>query len=243
MTGSFIERIMLEEHAGAGCFYACLSFGPAGEARYALPMGTKTIGFLVSAVILAVGAGVWAWNGYQKKQHEQAVVAAVGETTARLRAALSGNAQDSYKTIDGQLGAVKAAGWSPLTDAAEQYIIGAREIARQRAEGARLARAAAAGRQALTAHMHAGARRTPGWFTQAVSLKKKVEQDHRELDRSLKALEELLTTLPEASKRLEPHVAPAALLEDSVRRTARTRAQDDARRAAAELTKVRNLTP
>jgi hypothetical protein len=91
--------------------------------------------------------------------------------------------------------------------------------------------------------MHSGARRTPGWFTHAVSLKKKVEQDHRELERSLKALEELLTTLPEASKRLEPHVAPAALLEDSVRRTARTRAQDDARRAAAELTKVRNLTP
>jgi hypothetical protein len=206
-------------------------------------MQARTMILVGTTVVLAAGTGAWVWKGYQKRQQEQAVLAAVGETTVRLRAALSGSSVDSYKTIEGQLGAVKSAGWSPLADAAEQYIVGAREIARQRAEGARLAREAAAARQALTVHMHSGARRTPGWFGTAVSLKKKVEQDHRDLERSLRALEELLTTLPEASKLLEPHVAPAALLEDSVRRNARARAQEDARRAAAELQKVRNLTP
>jgi hypothetical protein len=243
MTDSFIGPIMLEELPEPVVF--TLVYPLVRPARRAILrfMSPKTIvsGMVVAA--LAAGAGVWAWSGYQKKQHQQAVIAAVGATTVELRAALSGTPGTSYKTIDGKLGAVKAAGWSPLTDAAEQYIVGAREIARQRAEGARLAREAAAGRQALTAHMRSGARRTPGWFTHAVGLKKKVEQDHRELERSLKALEELLTTLPEASKRLEPHVARSALLDDAERQRARARAQDDARRAAAELTKVRNLTP
>ena len=206
-------------------------------------MGIKTIALPAVVAVLAVAAGGWAWKSYQKKHQEQVVLAAVGETTVRLRAALSGNPKDSLKTIEGQLGAVKATGWSPLADAAEQYIIGAREIARQRAEAARLGREAAAGRAALTAHMHAAGRRTPAWFGTAMSLKKKVEQDHRDLERSLQALDELLTTLPESTKLLAPHVAPAALLEDSVRRSARSNAQADARRAAAELHKVRNLTP
>ena len=73
--------------------------------------------------------------------------------------------------------------------------------------------------------------------------KRKVEEDHRNLDRSYEVLDELLRTLPDSTKLLEEHVDPAALLEESLRREARTRAHADARRASAELTKVRNLTP
>jgi hypothetical protein len=206
-------------------------------------MITRTFVIVGSGLALAIGAGAWAWKGYQKNRHEHTVLVAVGESTVSLRAALSGNPGDAYKVIDAHLRAVQAASSARLAGAAEQYILGAREIARQRAEGARLARDAAAARAALASHMHGGGRRSEGWFKTAVSLKRKVEQDHRALDRSFEALDELLRTLPEASKLLEEHVEPAALLEESVRRDARSRAHADARRAAAELTKARNLTP
>lgn len=206
-------------------------------------MHARALVVLGTAAALTFGAGLWAWKGFQKNRHEQAVLVAVGDTTERLRAALSGNPGDAYKTIDAHLRAVQRASTAPLAGAAEQYILGAREIARQRAEGARLSREAAASRAALTSHMHGGGRRSEGWFKTAVSLKRKVEQDHRNLDRSFEVLDELLRTLPESTKLLEEHVDPAALLEESVRRDARSRAQSDARRSAAELTKVRNLTP
>ena len=193
-----------------------------------------------SAVALAAGAGILALKGFKKYQ-EHSVLAAVEDTTARLRVALSRNSGDAYKTIDAHLRTVQGASSAPLASAAEQYILGAREIARQRAEGARLTRQAAASRAVLTSHMYGP--RSDSWFKTAISLKKKVEQDHRDLDRSFETLDELLRTLPESTKLLEEHVDPAALLEESLRRDARSRAQADARRAAAELTKVRNLTP
>lgn len=205
-------------------------------------MQAKTVVALGSALVLAVGAGILGMKGYRKHQ-ERSVLAAVEDTTVKLRAALSGSAADAYKTIDAHLGTVQGASSAPLAGAAEQYILGAREIARQRAEGARLSRQAAASRAALTSHMHGGARRSEGWFKTAVSLKRKVEQDHRDLERSLGALDELLRTLPESAKLLEDHVEPSALLEESLRRDARSRAQADAQRAAADLNKVRNLTP
>jgi hypothetical protein len=194
------------------------------------------------AVVLAAGA-IWAFKGYQKVRHENTVLVAVEDTTVKLRAALAGSAAEPYKTIDAHLRAVQAASTAPLAGAAEQYILGAREIARQRVEGARLSREAAASRAALTSHMHGGGRRTEGWFKTAVTLKRKVEHDHRDLERSFGALDELLRTLPESTKLLEEHVEPSALLEETLRREARSRAQADAHRAAAELTKVRNLTP
>jgi len=206
-------------------------------------MNAKTMAVLGTAAVLTFGAGVWAWKSFTKIRHENTVLAAVGDTTVKLRAALSDHQGDAYKVIDAHLRAVQRSSTAPLAGAAEQYILGAREIARQRAEGARLWREAAASRAALTSHMHGGGRRGEGWFKTAVTLKRKVEQDHRDLDRSYSTLDELLRTLPEATKLLEEHVEPSALLEESLRREARTRARADSQRAAAELTKVRNLTP
>ena len=102
------------------------------------------------------------------------------------------------------------------------------------------AQQAAAGRQALAAHMNAaGGRRGEAWFRGAIDLKKKVEREHFELDVTLKALQELLGSLPDAEKRLAPHAA--LLLEERLRVQAREQARADAERAAAELEKVRRL--
>ena len=96
-------------------------------------------------------------------------------------------------------------------------------------------------RRALSMHMKAAAYRDTYWIRVATDLKKRMERDHFDLDVSLKALSELLYTLPEAQKRLEPQVGAAILLADQERRAARESAQESARRAHEELEKVRRL--
>ena len=200
---------------------------------------------LLIAVLAIVGAviGYTMWGQHQKLQQERAVTALVADTTAQLRQALTATpTKEIFSRIDGNLRSLKAPRSPELADAAEHYILGAREIVRRRLDAARFAQQAAAGRQALTAHMNAaGGRRGEAWFRAALDLKKKVEREQFDLDVTLKALQELLGSLPDAEKRLAPHVQPALLLEEPLRVQARGQARADAERAAAELVKVRRL--
>ena len=196
------------------------------------------------AVLAIVGAviGYTMWGQHQKLQQERAVTALVADTTTQLRQALTATpTREMFSRIDGNLRSLKAPRQPELADAAEHYILGAREIVRRRLDAARFAQQAAAGRQALSAHMNAagGGRRGEAWFRTALDLKKKVEREHFELDVTLKALYELLGSLPDAEKRLAPH--RALLLEEPLRAQAREQARADAERAAAELEKVRRL--
>jgi len=197
------------------------------------------------AVLAIVGAviGYTMWGQHQKLQQERAVTALVADTTTQLRQALTATpTKEIFSRIDGNLRSLKAPRQAELADAAEHYILGAREIVRRRLDAARFAQQAAAGRQALTAHMNAaGGRRGEAWFRAALDLKKKVEREHFELDITLKALYELLGSLPEAQTRLAPYVRAALLLEDPLRLQAREQARADAERAAGELEKVRRL--
>jgi hypothetical protein len=203
--------------------------------------GSKAV---VAALVLAIAGGT-AYALYaakQKKDQQRAVAALLGDTTVRLRKALNGPPPpDVVSRIDRNLKAAKAPRDPALADAAEHYIQGAREIARRRTDAERLAREAAMGRRALAMHMRAASRRDSYWIRVATDLKKRVERDHFDLDVSLKALSTLLLSLPEAQKRLEPHVDAALLLEESERRSARERAEAAAKRAAGELEKVRRL--
>jgi hypothetical protein len=203
--------------------------------------GTKAV---VAAVVLAIagGTGYLLYAGKQKKAQQHAVAALLGDTTVQLRKALNGPPPpDLVSKIDGNLKAAKAPRDPALADAAEHYIHGAREIVRRRADAERLAREAAMSRRALAMHMAAASRRDTYWIRVATDLKKRVERDHFDLDVSLKALSELLLTLPDAQKRLEPHVDGSLLLAEAERRTARARAHEAAKRAADELEKSRRL--
>ena len=201
---------------------------------------------LLIAVLAIVGAviGYTMWGQHQKLQQERAVTALVADTTTQLRQALTATpTREMFSRIDGNLRSLKAPRQPELADAAEHYILGAREIVRRRLDAARFAQQAAAGRRALTAHMNAagGSRRGEAWFRAALDLKKKVEREHFELDVTLKALYELLGSLPDAQKRLAPRIQPALLLDERLGAQAREQARADAERAAAELEKVRRL--
>jgi hypothetical protein len=199
---------------------------------------------VAAAVALAVagGTGYWLYAEKQKSDQQRLVVALLGDTTKQLRQALNGPpAADMVLKIDSNLKLAKAPRHPNLALAAEHYIHGAREIARRRTDAERLAREAAMSRRALAMHMSAASSRDPYWIRVAYDLKKRVERDHFDLETSLKALQHLLRTLPEAQKDLAAHVDASLLLEEAERRKAHERAEQEAKRAADELDKVRRL--
>jgi len=182
--------------------------------------------------------------GHRKKVEDNRIALVVADATLELRKALAaGPSTASVAKLDEFLQSVKSSPNPAAGSAAEAYLLGARGIARQRAESERLSREAAAARNALAGHMARAERRSTTWFHGATELKRRVEASHADLARSLKTLDDLLYGLPDAEKRLAPHVAAAALLEQREIDAARARAQDDSQRAASELEKVRRITP
>jgi hypothetical protein len=182
--------------------------------------------------------------GHRKKVEDNRIALVVADATLELRKALAaGPSTASVAKLDEFLQSVKSSPNPAAGSAAEAYLLGARGIARQRAESERLSREAAAARNALAGHMARAERRSTAWFHGATELKRRVEASHADLARSLKTLDDLLYGLADAEKRLAPHVAAAALLEQREIDAARARAQDDSQRAASELEKVRRITP
>ena len=206
-------------------------------------MDAKKSVVIALAVVVAAAAAWWAFSARQKDTERAAILKAVGDTTAALREALAKPPSAALVAqLEANLQAVKAPRNRELADAAEHYLIGAREIARRRADAARLSAEAAASRQALASHM-AHRSQSPGWYSDATRLKTRLEQQHADLGRTLKAIEDLLYSMTDAQKRLAPHVPPGLLLDASARDAAVKQAQDDAQRAAAELEKARSLAP
>ena len=203
--------------------------------------GIKAVAVAV-ALAVAGGTGYWLYAEKQKSDQQRLVVALLGDTTKQLRQALNGPpVADMVSKIDSNLKLAKAPRHPDLALAAEHYIHGAREIARRRTDAERFAREAAMSRRALAMHMSAASSRDPYWIRVAYDLKRRVERDHFDLETSLKALQHLLRTLPEAQKDLAAHVDASLLLEEAERRNAHERAEQEAKRAADELDKVRRL--
>lgn len=204
----------------------------------------------VTAVVAALGLvivgslGYGAYLAVQKRAEQRAVVSVVAETTTQLRDVLTKTPPAGLAgRIEGNLQAARSWRNKYMGDAAEIYLISAREIAGKRADAGRHAREFAASRAALAAHMSAAGARDSTWIRTASRLKKQVESDHFALETSLHALAELLYTLPDAQKRLEPYVEASLVLEDALRVKAREQAMAEAQRASRELEKVRSLAP
>ncbi|MEA3195174.1 MAG: hypothetical protein QOD26_3507 [Betaproteobacteria bacterium] len=198
----------------------------------------------VVALILVAFIATNLIRGHRRQVEDQRIAVLVADATVQLRQALgSSPSTASVAKLEEYLQTAKTSPNPVLGGAAEHYLLGAREIARHRAESERLAHDATAARNALAAHMGRSANRSSGWIKGATDLKRRVEASHAELARSLKTLDDLLGGLPDAEKRLAPHVAASALLEAGEIDAARARAQDESKRAASELEKVRRVVP
>jgi hypothetical protein len=198
---------------------------------------------VAAAVIVAAAFAVaFAYKGHKQKQDETAILAAVGDSTNVLVEALRGTAPaDAVQRIDAQVKAIKAAARTPLADAAEDYAVGAREIARRRADATRLAAPAAAARKALLAHLAAGGTRNDGWFRRAGELKKRVDESHFELNQALKTLDGLLDGMLESRKRMAPLAGEKRVVEAALLDAARVQAREELKRSADELERARQV--
>jgi len=126
----------------------------------------------------------------------------IWRSVAELKAGLKTPSREGIEKIEKSIRETQ--GWAnfEVADATEQYLVGAREILRRRAEATRLSQQAAASRAALLAHMDRAPRRDLPWIRAATDLKKQVERDHFDLDVQLGAIADLLGVMPEANKRL-----------------------------------------
>src|SRR4051794_6988697 len=211
---------------------------------YARSMCNRTVAapIVAIAVVVAAGLGYFGYVAVQKRSQQQHVKALVADTSEKLRQVLAAKrVPDLAAPLEANLKQAKAPRDPKLADAAELYIISAREIARRRAEIDRLTRQAAASRQALAAHMANASHRSTAWMNDAIALKKRVEDDHFNLGVELKALDELLLTLPEAEQKLEPYVGREALVDVSLSAAARKETQAELRRSTDELERARHL--
>ncbi|TAK80537.1 MAG: hypothetical protein EPO20_27455 [Betaproteobacteria bacterium] len=205
------------------------------------PSRTGTLAATAAAVAIAAAVGYALHLNAKKRAEERALATVLSETTAQLREVLTAPAPGAAEQIEGRLRL--AEGWSnaEVADATEHYLIGAREIFRKRADSLRFEQKAAQSRAALAAHMNRAGRRDTSWLKTAMELKREVERDHYDLERSLKAVADLLDMLPDANKRLAPHVQASLLLDESARRELRAAVDAEARHVAGELEKVRRL--
>src|SRR4051812_35708010 len=207
-------------------------------------MGNRNAVVVAGAIValVAAGLGYAAYVAGQKRSQQRHVKEVVVDTTEKLRQVLVAKAApDVVPALEANLKAARAPRDPQLADAAEHYIIGAREIARRRADVERFSRQAAASRQALASHMAHSSRHGQAWMDQALALKKRLEDDHFNLSVALKALDELLYTLPDAEQRLAPHVGREVLIEASLRDAARKQAQEQLARANDDLERARRL--
>jgi hypothetical protein len=204
---------------------------------------TRMASALVGAIGIAIAGGVGYLLHKEARQRSEAhsVVTIVEGATVELERGLKMPSAEAVARVDDSLRV--AQGWhdQQLVQATEPYLVGVREILRRRTDASRFEQKAAVSRAALVAHMSRSERRDTPWIRAAMDLKKQVERDHFDLDVQLMALADLLGSLPEANKRLAPHVQASLLLEDSKRRSARDAVLAEAKRARDELDKVRVL--
>jgi hypothetical protein len=220
-----------------------LSGGAFGYASRMFSARNALIGLIA---VFALGIAYWAWGNYQKKSQHEKISGLVAQGTVPLKAVLSGSAPTAahIAEVEGAMKTFESTSRSrqlALAGAAEAYLISARAVILKRAEVQRLAPQAEASRHALTLHMNSIRGRSDSWIRRAAELKKKMDFDHGELDRQLRALQELIRTLPDAEKPLIPFVGRAVLVEDATRLAALKEVEGQIKRAADETQKTGRL--
>lgn len=127
-------------------------------------------------------------------------------------------------------------------EAADDYILTAREILRRLAASHHSQQQFSQNSRALREHMrndHGGA----SWVGQAVSLKNQVEKDYSELEAATMTLAKLLATFPDSQLRIVPYFEKERLIEQKLVDATRERALASAQQAETEIEKIRKWVP
>lgn len=209
---------------------------------------------LVAATVL----GYCGFREYGERGLHAAVVALVTDTSARLRDALGGEAgtraadpADAARRLDEQAGEVeqrlkalhrlRASPDRALVDAADLYMVTARELLRRTASSHRYREACVSGTRTLLDLAQTAGRRSGAWIGQTIAAKERAERDCSDYRRAVDAMVSLLESLAEPRDRLARRVDPAILIEEGQRAQAAERAREAGKRAAEELDQARRI--
>lgn len=217
----------------------------------------KTLGIAAVALVLAVVLLSWGYGAYKTQDLRSAVSTSLSDAGGRLRETLSlepgqapeerlqlakkleDHAQAVNRHIE-QLKQMPAERDRTLTDDADGYLVTVREIIRRRAAINRLYVLHTESLAALRDHMRAD-NRTGTWVQRAVRAKERAEKDFRDYRVTVDAYGTLIETFPPSQKKIAAHIKTAALAEEALLATARARELEGAKRAEAEMEKVRRL--
>ena len=193
------------------------------------------------ATAIAGIVGYVAWTVQEKREEHRAITALVHEAASGLATSLKQPSPELAKKLEAasqSLQALRVQRQKPYADAADVYLVSARTIGQRQADAARLAGEARQAREAFVAHMRGPRGRNDAWIRQAADLGRRADRAYADYVRVQEALIELLRTLPEAEKPLEPY-AGSGLADPALHEAALKRAQAELKRAAEEAEIVR----
>ena len=194
-------------------------------------MSRRTV---IVAAVVALALSVWGYSAYHTHSTRLSIISVVKDASEKLRPAL--HARDDghsdfgadARAVDAHVKRVRAMGASSLVelaDAADAYLVTAREILRRQAAMQSARDALEASLEALSRHRAAG-RGAADWARVAVRLKEKVDRDLREFRVGAESYASLVATLPQAQAKIAPHVNAAWLADENTITAARNGALD-----------------
>jgi hypothetical protein len=213
---------------------------------------------VIGAAALALAAvGYWGYASHQKREYDKSVLALVADTSMRLRDALNietapptadrpsfiKRLADHAQTVDSNLQKLKARGSRThiaLADAADDYMVTAREIVKRQVETRRRRLVLADNVRLLNEHMRRDDR-TGGWVQEAVKAKERVNKEYRDYQLAAEALDKLLGSFTASQSKILPYVDPKLVIADALVGEARRQAREDSRLAAGQFEKLQQL--
>lgn len=219
--------------------------------------GRKTRAVLAILFGVAAGSafGYWGYAEYREHEARAAVLKILADTNERLRDALAADTDtvknpaslirlyDHAQAVDSHLKQVRALDPLPstaLAEAADDYVLTAREILLRHASSLRYQIKLRQDLRALERHMRADDG-SAAWVTEAVRAKTRIEEDFRDYRRVTEALGILFASFPASRARIAPHVTPDLLLPESLVTDARRRLLDSTTQVVAEVQQTADL--
>ena len=201
----------------------------------------------VAALVLAVGSYL-AYEKYSRRNH---VMMMVRDAAARVRtvveaqpgAASNVDFEAHATALEGYsatLRKMNTASFTPLADAADDYLVTAREIGRRAVEIQRSRTALDASYGALAAHVKSD-RGAAGWPAEAVRLKQAVDKDFRDYRIAVDAYRMLLESFPASQWKVVSLVDGLPLIEDSLVKTAAAKTLDAYKTTEQNVKQVADL--
>lgn len=191
----------------------------------------RTLALVAATVVLVIGSYI----AFQKHTARGQVTALVQDSSVRLRAALKAIVANEVIDVDAHVKAVDAnarklreldtSALTPFADAADDYLISAREILRRHADIERTRAQLAANLDALATHMKSD-RGAAAWPQEAVRLKAPLDRDFRDHTIAVQSYASLLGSLAASQSKIAPYVDNALLIDETLVGAARLRVLD-----------------